>query len=236
MLWFDLTLDSEHLDTMKKIEQLRRMYGEEDWLHSQGAEQVHAVLGIEKSDPRSVAEIVAQRLADEERRREDINKFVEQATASVLARSAMGQAGEQGQLDSEEQDSFEERVRAKGATHTDGVEKQESAAVVSVKGSMSEGQCEAGQEKKKSGDMTASVYGVYTGTLESEEDPADIRIVVQRKLSSDINESSDEVGQRLGEELYLRISHDTIREETPSGLTLETWFMHRWVNDPKVLH
>ena len=152
MLWFDLTLDSEHLDTMKKIEQLRRMYGEEDWLHSQGAEQVHAVLGIEKSDPRSVAEIVAQRLADEERRREDINKFVEQATASVLARSAMGQAGEQGQLDSEEQDSFEERVTAKGATHTDGVEKQESAAVVSVKGSMSEGQCEAGQEKKKQQD------------------------------------------------------------------------------------
>ena len=68
---------------MKKIEALRRMYGEEDWLHSQGAEQVHAVLGIEKSDPRSVAEIVAQRLADEERRQEDINKFVEQASLDL---------------------------------------------------------------------------------------------------------------------------------------------------------
>ena len=225
--WLNLPLDSEHLDTMKKIEQLRRMYGEEDWLHSQGAEQVHAVLGIEKLDPRSVAEIVAQRLADEERRKEDINKFVEQATASVLARSAIEQMGEQGQFDTEEQDSFEERVRAKGAAQSDRVEKQETPTAISEKGTKVED--ELVSEKKKSEDMTASVYGVYTGGVEGEDDPADLRITVRRKLSADLNESSEDIGQRQEHDLILRITHDTIREETPSGLTLETWFMHRWV-------
>ena len=214
---------------MKKIEQLRRMYGEEDWLHSQGAEQVHAVLGIEKLDPRSVAEIVAQRLADEERRKEDINKFVEQATASVLARSAMEQVGEQERLDCEEQDSFEERVRAKGAAQSDIVEKHETRAQIPVKGTNAEASREDDPvpEKKKSEDMTSSVYGVYTGGVESEDDPTDLRIAVSRKLSPDMNESSEDAGQRQEQKLMLLISHDTIREETPSGLTLETWFMHR---------
>ena len=223
---------------MRKIEQLRRLYGEEDWLHSQGAEQVHAVLGIEKSDPRSVAEIVAQRLADEERRREDINKFVAQATASVLARSALEPTGEQEQLESEEQDSFEERVRAREASDSDRMGKQESSAAASVKGTKVEaaGEEELVPEKRKSEDMTSSVYGgVYAGGVESEDDPADLCIAVRRKLSTDLNESSEEIGQRLEQELMLRISHDTIREETSSGLTLETWFMHRWVQAPMLV-
>ena len=240
MQWLNLPLDSEHLDTMKKIEQLRRMYGEEDWLHSQGAEQVHAVLGIEKLDPRSVAEIVAQRLADEERRKEDINKFVEQATASVLARTAMEQVGEQGQVDSEELDSFEESVKAKGAARSDRVTKQETRAAISAKGTKAEGSREdelvPKPEKKKSEDMASSVYGVYTGGVEGEEDSADLRIAVRRKLSTDMNESSGDIGQRQRQEqeLVLRISHDTIREESLSGLTLETWFMHRWARVPIV--
>jgi hypothetical protein len=176
--------DTQYLETKRKIEELRRKYGEEDWLHSAGADQVHVVLGIEKSDPRTVTEIVAQRLADKkadredkESRKADINKFVEQAVASVAA--ARQQKTATNNLSSTDEDSFEDKLRARERElkqqKLDQSEKDDGATYKESAKEENEEESASGGEKMKkklsaTEEMTASFYSMYNKTEDKADD------------------------------------------------------------------
>lgn len=59
MFLFLEILKSEHLTTKKKIENVREMFGEDNWLHSHAGSYVQDILGIkQQSDNESFSEEV----------------------------------------------------------------------------------------------------------------------------------------------------------------------------------
>ncbi len=79
---FSLGESSAHLETKRQIEDLRKTYGQEDWLQGVAGEQLHNVLGLEKPDPRSTSQIIAQRLSDIQTREERIDKFLKDSAGT----------------------------------------------------------------------------------------------------------------------------------------------------------
>ncbi len=212
--------DTGHLDTKRQIEELRRKYGEEDWLHSQAAAQVHAVLGMQEDAERNLSEMAAHRVEDS--KKVDIDKFLEQAAASVrekLSRGEMRPSARPKDESTTEEDSSMEKVPNKSSSS----EKDEQSPR-SASGPKASDDAEPMKRKTSADEMTDSFYTLYPSaggkTVEEEEEVSRARDLCISVRSKSENSQEEE------EEFTLRVTGDSIREETARGLVRESWFLH----------
>ena len=76
MTFFSTDDNREHLETKRQVEELRRKYGEDDWLQGEGGDKLNEVLGIkrEDGDGRTVEEIIAKRLSEAQSKEDAIDR------------------------------------------------------------------------------------------------------------------------------------------------------------------
>ncbi|XP_059098764.1 uncharacterized protein LOC131892904 isoform X2 [Tigriopus californicus] len=76
--------EPEYLQTKRKVDALRATHGQAGWLHSVGGQELNNVLGISRAS-RAVAHttLTDESLKEQEAKRQDIEKFVEQASEQL---------------------------------------------------------------------------------------------------------------------------------------------------------
>ncbi len=111
--------DLEHLETKRQVEELRRIYGEDNWLQGAAGDRLQELLGITKPDPRSTDEIIAEKLAEIKGKEDDINRFVQESSkiSSTIAEKQQQpeeQAFDSMYADVEEEEEDEAEDKDKG--------------------------------------------------------------------------------------------------------------------------
>lgn len=76
--------EPEYLQTKRKVDALREAHGQSGWLHSVGGQELNNILGISRASVTAVSPALnAESIKEQEAKRQDIEKFVEQASEQL---------------------------------------------------------------------------------------------------------------------------------------------------------
>lgn len=149
--------DRAYLAAKAEIDHLREQYGPEDWLHSQAGDRVNDLLGIVRTDPRSTDVIVAEKLLELQGKKDDIDKFVQQAAESLGKAGCYMDMTLEDQYYSLEEDQ-EDSVLGKGLG---AIEEDEDAANETTEENLEKKRSGKKKSMESNAEMSSSFYNMY---------------------------------------------------------------------------